>query len=91
MPKPEVILTIHGGVLQDVYASEPDIDIILVDWDVAGSVPDEEGLVHAVHNKSLIKAFVSRPNPFSLRELAGSEIETLINAAEQQDVKHAAR
>jgi hypothetical protein len=91
MPKPEVILSIHGGVLQDVYASDPDIDIILVDWDVAGSVPDEEGLVHAVHNKRLVKAFVSRPNPFPLCDLAGSEIEALINAAEQQDVNHAAR
>ena len=91
MPKPEVILTIHGGVLQDVYASEPDIDIILVDWDVAGSVPDEEGLVHAIHNKSLINAFVSRPNLSPIHELAGSEIETIINAAEQQDVNHAAR
>jgi hypothetical protein len=91
VPKPEIILSIHGGVLQDVYASDPDIDIILVDWDVAGSVPDEEGLIHAVHNKRLIKAFVSRPNPFPLHDLAGSEIETLINAAEQQDVHHAAR
>ena len=91
MPKPEIILSIHGGVLQDVYASDPDIDIILVDWDVAGSVPDEEGLVHAVHNKRLVKAFVSRPNSFPLCDLAGSEIESLINTAEQQDVHHAAR
>jgi hypothetical protein len=91
VPKPEIMLSIHGGVLQDVYTSDPDIDIILVDWDVAGSVPDEEGLDHAVHNKRLIKAFVSRPNPFPLHELAGSEIETLINAAEQRDVNHAAR
>lgn len=91
MPKPEIILSIHGGVLQDVFASDPDIDIILVDWDVAGSVPDDEGLIHAVHNKRLVKAFVSRPNPFPLRELAGSEIEALINAAEEQDVHHGAR
>jgi hypothetical protein len=89
MPKPEFVLSIHGGVLQDVYASDPDIDIILVDWDVAGSLPEEEGLVHAVHNKRLVKAFVSRPNPFLLCDLAGSDIEALINAAEQQDVNHA--
>jgi hypothetical protein len=74
-----------------VYGSDPDIDIILVDWDVAGTAPDEDGLIHAVHNKRLIKALISRPNPFPLRELAGSEIEALINAAEQQDLNHAAR
>jgi hypothetical protein len=91
VPNSEIILSIHGGVLQDVYASDADIDIILVDWDFAGSVTDEEGLIHAVHNERLIKAFVSRPNPFPLHDLAGSEIETLINAAEQQDVHHAAR
>jgi hypothetical protein len=39
--------------------------MILIDWNVAGSVQDEESLVHAVHNKHLIKAFVSQSNPFS--------------------------
>jgi hypothetical protein len=84
MTKPEIILSIHGGVLQDVYASDPEIDIILVDWDVAGAAPDEAGLILALHNRQLLRAFVTRPYPFPLQELAGSEIETLIHAAAQE-------
>jgi hypothetical protein len=89
LSKPEIILSIHGGVLQDVYASDPDIDIVLVDWDVLGAVPDEEGFIHAVHNQRLVRAFVSRPNPYPLCNLAGSEIESLIDAVEQREAQHA--
>ena len=86
MPKPEINISLHFGAIQEVYASDPDFDIILVDWDVAGGAPGDEGLVQTAHNKRLIRAFVSRPNPSPLHELAGSEIESLIDAAERLEV-----
>lgn len=35
MSKRKVIVNIYGGVVQDVFA-EPDIEVIVVDWDVDG-------------------------------------------------------
>ena len=89
MPKPEIIISLHFGIVQAIYTSDPDIDITLVDWDAAGATLEDEGLIQTVHNKRLVRAFVSRPNPSPLHELAGSEIESLIDASEQQEAQHA--
>ena len=52
---PKVVLSISGGVLQDVFSSDPAISVVLTDWDTEGSDPSEEGVVEipdgrVVHN-----------------------------------------
>jgi len=39
-PKPKIVLNISGGVLQDVFGSDPAITVILCDWDSAPDVSE---------------------------------------------------
>ena len=51
MPRPKVVISVYGGVVQDVFCSEPDVQVIVVDWDADGAdlgagyvvVPDKFG------------------------------------------------
>ena len=85
MPKPEIIINIHGGVVQEVFASDTDIDVILVDWEVDGQSIDQPDIMEVKHNHRTLRAFVSRPNARPLYLLAGSEVEAVIDAAERQE------
>jgi len=42
---PKVVLNISGGVLQDVFSSDPAISVVLADWDTDGCTSSEEGVV----------------------------------------------
>ena len=35
-PRPTVVVSIAGGVLQEAYSSEPAVRLLLVDWDTEG-------------------------------------------------------
>ena len=37
MPRPKVVISVYGGVVQDVFCSEQDVQVIVVDWDADGS------------------------------------------------------
>jgi len=81
-PAPQVVVNIHGGVVQDVYCDEPLADLIVVDWDTS---PDDDGITEAAHNGELLRAYVTHPIIEPLHRLAGSEIEALIDAANECD------
>ena len=78
-PAPQVVMDIHGGVVQDVYCDEPLADLIVVDWDTS---PDDEGITEAAHNGELLRAYVTHPIIEPLHRLAGSELEAIIDAAD---------
>lgn len=40
MPQTEIVFSVQGGLVQDVYCSDPDVQIVVVDWD---GVPDVSG------------------------------------------------
>jgi len=40
-----IVLSISGGVLQDVFSSDPAISVVLADWDTDGCTSSEEGVV----------------------------------------------
>ena len=44
-PAAKVVLDISGGVLQDVFGSDPAIAVTRVDWDTGGSDSSEPGAV----------------------------------------------
>jgi hypothetical protein len=44
-PVAKVVLTISGGVLQDLFGSGPAIAVTRVDWDTEGSDSSEPGIV----------------------------------------------
>lgn len=38
---PRLLITIEGGVIQDVSSSHPDVEVIVVDFDTDSNDPDE--------------------------------------------------
>src|SRR5574340_142193 len=44
-PAPKIVLTIDGGLVQEVFASDPAITVALVDWDTEGRDPSDNGIV----------------------------------------------
>jgi hypothetical protein len=79
--RPKIVLNIFGGVLQDVFASEP-ASILLVDWDTEGSSFTDNNIVElpdvggSTKLASVAECFVQ-----SLTRLAGTEAEAALKAA----------
>ena len=44
----KVIVHVHGGVVQDVYADDSAIEVILVDWDTEGCEVGEDSSLVAI-------------------------------------------
>ena len=44
-PADEVIINLHGGLLQDAFCSVPAVQVLVADWDVEGSFPGEPVIV----------------------------------------------
>lgn len=47
----KIIIEVDGGVVQEVYCDDPNVTVVLVDWDTEGCSPDERGLI-TVHDDS---------------------------------------
>lgn len=84
MIRPQLVINVSGGTVQDVFASLPDLQVIIVDWDADGiHNPSQvdvilDGLTHS--------AAVSDMPCSQLEELAGSDAEKAIDAACDQGV-----
>lgn len=78
-PAPQVVINIHGGVVQDVYCDEPLADLIVVDWDTS---PDDEGITETTHHRQPLRAYVTHPIIEPLERLVASELEAIIDAAD---------
>lgn len=86
MTRPRVIVSVHGGLVQDVFCSVPDVQVLVVDWDVEGSFPGESGVVDVPLATGPCQACVTDVAATSLDELIGTDVEAAVNAAYQQGV-----
>jgi len=86
MTIPQLIINLHGGLVQDVFCSVPGVQVLVVDWDVEGSFPGEPGIVDVPLASGPCQACVSDFATASLQELAGTDVEAAIDAACQQGV-----
>lgn len=82
MTQPEIVISILGGMVQDVYCSGELEDLVVVDWDVDQS---DEGVVEAKQGRRTLRARVSHPVIWPLNQLAGSEIEAVVEAAGERE------
>ena len=79
---PKVVLNISGGVLQDVFSSDPAISVVLADWDTEGSDPSEEGIVEIPDGRGGTQlANVAEYPVMPLTDLVGTETEAALKAA----------
>ncbi len=76
---PKVVLGIFGGVLQDVFSSDPALTAVKVDWDTEGCSPSDNGIVEIRGGEQL--ANVAECDVAPLEELAGTDTETALKAA----------
>lgn len=78
-----IVLNVYGGNIQGVFTSQPGIEITLVDWDVAGEDADHPNVVAVRDALGRTRhAYVAHPTPQPLSELAGSDVEAAVDAAE---------
>ena len=81
-PTPKIILNISGGVLQDVFSSDPAITAMLVDWDTEGCDPSDKGIVAVPDGRGSTQlAHVAECPVCPLEELAGTESEAALKVA----------
>jgi len=81
-PAAKVVLNISGGVLQDVFSSDPAIAVTRVDWDTEGSDSSEPGIVQIPDGRGGTQlANVAEYPVLPLTDLVGTEIEAALKAA----------
>lgn len=86
MTRPQIVLNVHGGVVQDVFSSIPDLHVVVVDWDAAGL--DVPSVVELLLDGRRCSASVVEISPSLLEDLIGSDVEQAIDAACEQEVLH---
>lgn len=81
-PALKVVLTIYGGLLQDVFSSDPAITVIRLDWDTEGCCPSDDGIVEIPDERGSTQlASVVEYNVSPLEELVGTDTEAALKAA----------
>lgn len=81
MVSPCVIVSVYGGLVQDVFCSMPEARVVVVDWDQDPDPAFERvDLVRGRGCSALVGAFGARP----LGELAESDAEAAILEAQEK-------
>jgi hypothetical protein len=80
--RPKIVLNVSGGVLQDVFGSDPATAVAVVDWDTEGCDSSEDGIVEVPNGQGGTQLAVVVKHPvYPLEELAGTETEAALQAA----------
>ena len=83
MQPTRIILNVHGGTVQDVCCSDANAHVQIVDWDIEQSDPDAPGIVEVQAEQGRKQlTFVGGLLPNSLGDLAGTDVERALQAAE---------
>ena len=82
MPEMQVVINVHGGLVQEVFASEPLAELVVVDWDVA---PGDHPAIEVQVGQRHLRASVQHPIVQPIGHLAGSDVEGVIEAAYERD------
>jgi hypothetical protein len=83
MERFEIVICVSGGVVQEVFSSEPHIDVTLVDWDC---LPTDAEAVQVPGQRYIQPAIVTIWDAQPLSRLAGSDAEAAIEAAAERSL-----
>ncbi len=78
MAEIQLICNVHGGLVQEVFASGPLAELVVVDWDVA---PGDHQAVEVAVGQRHLRASVLHPMVQPIEHLAGGDVEAVIDAA----------
>ncbi len=85
MTRPVVVINVNGGVVQDVFASIPELQVLVVDWDAEASDNNPAQVELQLHGRTYSAAVIELPG-LPLEGLAGSDVERAIDAACDQGI-----
>ena len=83
---PTIVVSVSGGVVQDVFCSAPDSNVLLVDWDGQENEPSAPGVVNLDLDGRSHSALVSESQAEPLGKLLSTDVEKAIQAAVQQGI-----
>lgn len=75
-----IVLNLYGGIVQDAFATDPDVELIVVDWDTEDAA-DEDTVQAADADGGELRAFVSYPTLQAWTALAGTDTGAILRAA----------
>ena len=82
MAKTQIVINVSGGLVQDVFCSDPDTQVALVDWDTETCDPADDDIV-AVNTADGHARFAHvaeyAAHPFS--SLFGTDVATAMDTA----------
>jgi hypothetical protein len=77
--KARIVLNVSGGVVQDVFCSDPEAEVIVVDWETEGCDSSRDDVVEIEGRGTAV--FVAHPHRYSLQNLTGTVVEAALRAA----------
>lgn len=82
MAKTQIVINLSGGLVQDVFCSDPDADVISVDWDTEGSDPSDDGVVEVTTMDERTRlAHVAEYAAHPFNSLFGTDVATAMDTA----------
>jgi hypothetical protein len=78
----EIVISVSGGLVQDVFGTDADASAIVVDWDADECLFDEPGIVRVRTSRDREQAaYVAIHDVLPLADLAGTDVEAAIEQA----------
>jgi hypothetical protein len=75
----QIVLNLSGGVVQDVFSSDPTAQVLLVDWDVEGDPLADRDIVGLDDGRRQAQVADIRVSP--LDELVATDVAAAIEAS----------
>jgi len=82
MAHTQIVIHVHGGIVQEVFCSDKGADLTVVDWDADALSLNDRGVVEVPTPGGSSLVCVGQQSVLSLVQLAGSETEKAILAAQ---------
>ena len=84
MSKSQLVINVYGGLMQEVFCSDPGIEVLLVDWDVEPADAEHPSIVHVpTHDLRSQLAYVAPLAVQAFDALQETQVAAAIDAAEQ--------
>ncbi len=83
MAKSQLVINVYGGLVQEVFCSDPELEVLLVDWDVEPADAEHPSIVHVpADGRRSQPAYVASLSVQPLDALLGTQVAAAIDAAE---------
>jgi hypothetical protein len=81
MSMQQIVINVSGGLVQDVFCSDPHVSLAVVDWDTEGCYPAEPGVVEVPLEHRLTSAWVGECEAVPLTKLIDTDVERALQVA----------